>query len=54
MQGTGGVSLFALDFAVMAGARVWMVTRDDRHAAALRARGAADVLPVGAPTAGPT
>jgi NADPH:quinone reductase-like Zn-dependent oxidoreductase len=47
VQGTGGVSLFALDFARLAGARVWMVTRSDRHTNALRARGAAGVLAVG-------
>ena len=48
VQGTGGVSLFALAFARAAGARVLMLTRDERHAPALRALGAAEVLPLGA------
>jgi len=43
-QGTGGVSLFALQIAVMSGARVIATTSSDEKAAKLEALGAAEVI----------
>jgi NADPH:quinone reductase-like Zn-dependent oxidoreductase len=43
-QGSGGVSLFALQFARLAGARVIATTSDSIKAARLRALGASDVV----------
>ncbi|WP_394821781.1 NAD(P)-dependent alcohol dehydrogenase [Pendulispora albinea] len=47
VQGTGGISLAALQFARAGGARVVALTRGDRHAAKLRELGASDVIPRG-------
>ncbi|QIP71092.1 zinc-dependent alcohol dehydrogenase family protein [Streptomyces sp. VN1] len=44
VQGSGGVSVFALQFARLAGARVVATTSDDDKAERLRALGAADVV----------
>jgi NADPH:quinone reductase-like Zn-dependent oxidoreductase len=44
IQGTGGVSLFALQFAVAAGARVIGLTSSEARAAVMRRLGASDVL----------
>ncbi len=44
IQGTGGVSLFALQFAVRAGARVIGLTSTDERAAVMRRLGASEVL----------
>ena len=44
IQGTGGVSLFALQFAVRAGARVIGLTSSDERAAVMHRLGAAEVL----------
>ena len=44
VQGTGGVSLFALQFARLAGARVIALTRDDRHSQQLKSLGADEVV----------
>jgi NADPH:quinone reductase-like Zn-dependent oxidoreductase len=43
-QGSGGVSLFALQFARLAGARVIATTSDDIKAERLRALGASDIV----------
>lgn len=48
IQGSGGISTIALQLAHAAGARTIMVTRNDRHADALRALGADAVLSNGA------
>lgn len=47
VQGTGGVSAAAIQFARAAGARVLALVRSDRHADGLKALGAHDVLPWG-------
>lgn len=47
VQGTGGVSVAALQLARAGGARVIAVTRTDRHEARLRALGAGDVIALG-------
>lgn len=44
VQGTGGVSTAAIQFANAAGARVLALTRSDRHAEGLKALGAHEVL----------
>ena len=44
IQGTGGVSLFALQFAVRAGARVIGLTSSEERAAVMRRLGASEVL----------
>jgi NADPH:quinone reductase-like Zn-dependent oxidoreductase len=43
-QGTGGVSLFAVQFAKLAGARVIAITSNDEKATRLKALGADDVV----------
>lgn len=47
VQGTGGVSIAALQFARAGGARVIVVTRNRRHEARLRALGASEVIALG-------
>lgn len=47
VQGTGAVSLAALQIAKAGGARVIAVTRTDRHEQRLRTLGASDVIPLG-------
>ncbi len=44
VQGSGGVSMFAIQFARIAGVRVISVLRSDRHAQAVIAAGAHDVI----------
>jgi len=44
VQGTGGVSVFALQFACLAGARVVATTSSEQKAERLRALGATDVV----------
>lgn len=48
VQGTGGVSTAAIQFARAAGARVVSIVRSEHHTAALRELGAHEVLPWGA------